>query len=127
MIELLGGSLGPRETHEKPKSRYDSSTLHRTPLDMNANGPLAGRHVVVTGTVQTGMQRKDAEARVEEAGGTNLKSLTKKCDLVVVGDVGAGKKKIEEAEEKNVVMSDGATVLRICAGEEEVPPPTQAA
>ena len=46
---------------------------------------------------------------------------------MVVGDVGAGKKKIEEAEEKNVVMIDGATFLRICAGEEEVPPPTQAA
>lgn len=57
--------------------------------------PLAGKKVVVTGTVP-GLSRTEAQEAVEALGGAASGSVSKSTDLVVIGD-GAGSK-AEKAE-----------------------------
>ncbi len=52
--------------------------------------PLAGKKVVVTGTVP-GLTRTQAQEAVERLGGTSSSSVSRNTDLVVIGD-GAGSK-----------------------------------
>jgi hypothetical protein len=53
-----------------------------------AEGPLAGKTVVVTGTIE-GFSREEAEEAVRTAGGKPAGSVSKKTDYVVAGP-GAG-------------------------------------
>jgi DNA ligase (NAD+) len=55
-----------------------------------AEGPLAGKTVVVTGTIE-GFSREEAEAAVRAAGGKPGGAVSKKTDFVVAGP-GAGSK-----------------------------------
>ena len=50
-----------------------------------ADGPFAGKTVVITGTL-TGFSRKEAQERVKELGGKTAGTVSKKTDLVVVGE-----------------------------------------
>ena len=52
--------------------------------------PLAGKSVVVTGTLQS-MSRSEAEAAVKSAGGRAAGSVSKSTDFVVVGDAAGSK------------------------------------
>ena len=61
--------------------------------------PLAGRKVVVTGTVP-GLSRTEAQEAVELLGGTSSSSISSKVDLVVVGE-GAGSK-LAKAQELQI-------------------------
>src|SRR6185437_1572137 len=64
-----------------------------------AAGPLAGKTVVVTGSIE-GWSREDAEAAIRAAGGKPAGSVSKKTDFVVAGP-GAGSK-LAKAEELGV-------------------------
>jgi DNA ligase (NAD+) len=66
-------------------------------------GPLAGKTVVVTGTIE-GFSREEAEAAVRAAGGKPGGSVSKKTDYVVAGP-GAGSK-LAKAEELGVEVLD---------------------
>jgi len=68
-------------------------------------GPLAGKTVVVTGTL-SGMTREDAQQRVRDAGGKAAGSVSAKTDYLVVGaDAGS---KLRKAEQLGVpVLSEG--------------------
>jgi DNA ligase (NAD+) len=68
-----------------------------------AGGPLAGKTVVVTGTIE-GFSREEAEAAVRAAGGKPGGSVSKKTDYVVAGP-GAGSK-LAKAEELGVPILD---------------------
>jgi DNA ligase (NAD+) len=63
---------------------------------------LAGRAVVVTGTV-SGFSRDEAEAAIVERGGTSPGSVSKKTYCVVVGD-SPGASKITRAQELGIPM-----------------------
>ena len=79
-----------------------------------ADGPLAGRTVVVTGTIE-GFKREEAEDAVRAAGGKPAGSVSKKTDYVVAGP-GAGSK-LQKAAELGVPVLDADGFRRLLAGE----------
>ncbi|MCH7527253.1 MAG: hypothetical protein IID39_07435 [Planctomycetes bacterium] len=78
------------------------------PKSPGAQGPLAGKTVVVTGTLER-FTRSEIHARIKDLGGKVGSSVSKKTDLVVVG-VSAGRK-AEEARALNVPTIDESTFL----------------
>ena len=70
--------------------------VERSALDQT----LAGRTIVVTGTVP-GWSREEAEAAVKQRGGKATGSVSAKTDLVVVGE-GAGASKLTKAAELGI-------------------------
>ncbi|MEP7158818.1 MAG: BRCT domain-containing protein, partial [Chloroflexota bacterium] len=80
-----------------------------------ADGPLAGKTVVVTGTL-TGFDREQAENAVRAAGGKPGGSVSKKTDYLLAGE-SAGSK-LAKAQELGVPVIDEDGFRRILAGEE---------
>jgi len=69
------------------------------------DGPLAGKTLVVTGTLED-LTRQEAEEAIREAGGRAASSVSKKTDyLVAGGDPGS---KLEKAEKLGVEVLDEA-------------------
>jgi DNA ligase (NAD+) len=81
-----------------------------------ATGPLAGKSVVVTGTIE-GFSREEAEEAVRAAGGKPVGSVSKKTDYVVAGP-GAGSK-LTKAQELGVPVLDPDGFRRLLAGESD--------
>ena len=79
-----------------------------------AGGPLDGRTVVVTGTLE-GYSRQEAEEAVRAAGGKPAGSVSRKTDYLVAGE-NAGSK-LAKAEELGVPVLDEAAFRRLLAGE----------
>ncbi|TAK02528.1 MAG: NAD-dependent DNA ligase LigA [Chloroflexota bacterium] len=77
-------------------------------------GPLAGKTVVVTGTIE-GFSREEAEESVRAAGGKPAGSVSKKTDYVVAGP-GAGSK-LARAEELGIPILDADRFRALLAGE----------
>jgi DNA ligase (NAD+) len=77
-------------------------------------GPLAGKTVVVTGSIE-GFSREEAEDAVRAAGGKPVGSVSKKTDLVVAGP-GAGSK-LAKAAELGIPVLDAEGFGRLLAGE----------
>jgi DNA ligase (NAD+) len=78
------------------------------------DGPLAGRVVVVTGTIE-GYSRDEAEQAVRDAGGKPAGSVSKKTDYVVAGP-GAGSK-LAKAETLGIPVLDAEAFRRLLSGE----------
>jgi DNA ligase (NAD+) len=78
-------------------------------------GPLTGKTVVVTGTVE-GFSREGAESAIRAAGGKPAGSVSKKTDYVIAGE-GAGSK-LAKAQELGLPVLDGDGFRRLLAGEE---------
>ena len=85
------------------------------PRAVSAGGPLAGKAVVVTGTIE-GYSREEAEQAVRDAGGKPAGSVSKKTDYVVAGP-GAGSK-LAKAEELGIPVLDAAGFAKLLAGDE---------
>jgi DNA ligase (NAD+) len=79
------------------------------------HGVLAGKIVVVTGTIE-GFSREEAEDAVRAAGGKPAGSVSKKTDLVVAGP-GAGSK-LQKATELGILVIDADGFRRLLAGED---------
>ena len=77
-------------------------------------GPLAGKSVVVTGTIE-GFSREEAEQAVRDAGGKPVGSVSKKTDYVVAGP-GAGSK-LNKAEELGIPVLDTDAFRRLLAAD----------
>jgi len=77
-------------------------------------GPLAGKTVVVTGTIE-GYSREGAESAIRAAGGKPAGSVSKKTDYVVAGE-GAGSK-LAKAQELGIPILDGDGFTGLLAGE----------
>jgi len=78
------------------------------------DGPLTGKTVVVTGTLE-GFSREEAEAAVRVAGGKAAGSVSRKTDYVVAG-AGAGSK-LTKAQELGATVLDEVGFRRLLAGE----------
>jgi len=74
-------------------------------------GALAGKTVVVTGTLAT-MSRDDAFAKIRAAGGSVSNSISAKTDYLVAGE-NAGSK-LDKAQKLGVKVIDEAEFLKLC-------------
>ncbi len=84
------------------------------PAPGGAGSALAGRTVVVTGTLP-GFSRQEAEEAIRAAGGHPAGSVSRKTDYVVAGE-NAGSK-LAKAQELGVPVLDEAGLRRLLAGE----------
>jgi DNA ligase (NAD+) len=82
--------------------------------DATPAGPLAGKTVVVTGTLE-GYGRQEAEDAVRAAGGKPAGSVSKKTDYLVAGE-GAGSK-LAKAQELGVPVLDEAAFRQLLTGD----------
>jgi DNA ligase (NAD+) len=78
-------------------------------------GPLAGKTIVVTGSLE-GFSREDAEDAIRAAGGKPAGTVSKKTDYLVAGP-GAGSK-LAKATELGVPVLDEEAFRRLLAGVE---------
>jgi DNA ligase (NAD+) len=73
-------------------------------------GPMAGKVVVITGTL-TSMSREEAREAARAAGATVTDSVSKKTSLLVVGaDAGS---KLKKAQDLGVTVVDEPAFLRM--------------
>jgi len=86
------------------------------PAGEGSNGPLAGKTLVVTGTLE-GFTRPEAEEAIRAAGGKPAGSVSKKTDYVVAGE-SAGSK-LAKAQELGVPVLDEEGFRRVLAGEND--------
>ncbi len=110
-------SRRPREssmTSWRPAWRPSSRPL-RPAMDEGRVGVLAGRTLVVTGTLP-GMSRAEAEEAIRAAGGKAAGSVSRKTDYLVAGE-NAGSK-LQKAQELGVPVLDEEAFRRLLAGEE---------
>ena len=77
--------------------------------------PLAGRSVVITGTLPT-LSREDATARAEEAGARVTSSVSKKTSFVVLGENPGSK--FTKAQELGIETIDEDAFLGLLRGDE---------
>jgi DNA ligase (NAD+) len=85
------------------------------PRQAVAAGPLAGKTLVVTGTLE-GFKREEAEEAIRAAGGKAGGSVSRKTDYLVAGE-SAGSK-LAKAQELGVPVLDEAAFRRLLAGED---------
>ena len=76
-----------------------------------AAGPLAGKSLVLTGTLPN-LKRHEAAAKIEAAGGKVVGSVSKKTDYLVAGE--AAGSKLTKAEKLSISVIDEAELLRLC-------------
>jgi DNA ligase (NAD+) len=84
------------------------------PRAVAAAGPLTGKSVVVTGTIE-GFSRQEAEEAIRAAGGKAAGSVSTKTDYVVAGE-SAGSK-LAKAQELGIPVLDEAGFRRLLAGD----------
>ena len=82
--------------------------------DASANGPLAGKTVVVTGSIE-GYSREEAEAAIRAAGGKPGSSVSRRTDYLAAGP-GAGSK-LAKAEELGIPILDAAGFRALTGGD----------
>jgi DNA ligase (NAD+) len=85
-----------------------------TPATAASTLPLAGKTLVLTGTMPT-LSREEAKEMIEAAGGKVAGSVSKKTHFVVAG-AEAGSK-LDKARELNVPVLDEGGLRRLLAGE----------
>src|SRR5258705_10143929 len=85
------------------------------PAGEGSAGPLVGKTLVVTGTLE-GFTRPEAEEAIRAAGGKPAGSVSKKTDYVVAGE-SAGSK-LAKAQELGVPVLDEEGFRRVLAGED---------
>ncbi len=95
------------EVLRKAGLNFESSIV----ISGEALGPLAGKALVLTGTLPN-LKRHEAAARIEAAGGKVIGSVSKKTDYVVAGE-SAGSK-LTKAEKLSVPVIDESELLRLC-------------
>ena len=83
------------------------------PVKAVADGPLAGKTLVVTGTLSA--PRAEIQKRIEAAGGKVAGSVSKKTHYLVAG-ADTGKTKLEAAHKHSVAVIDEAELERILTG-----------
>jgi DNA ligase (NAD+) len=75
------------------------------PKAVSGDGPLAGKSILFTGTLQT-MGRKEAQAKAEAAGAKNISAVSSKLNILVAGEKAGSKLKKAAALGTVEIMSE---------------------
>ncbi|MCA9482598.1 MAG: NAD-dependent DNA ligase LigA [Nitrospina sp.] len=76
------------------------------------SGPLSGKQIVLTGTLET-MTREEAKRKIQEAGGRVMSSVSGKTDFVVAGaDPGSKARKAEQQGVRLIGEQDFLALLK---------------
>ena len=115
----MHGWFSDEATRDALRELVEAGVVPERPVVRDAgetdeDGPLAGRTVVVTGTLET-WSREEAEDAVRAAGGKPAGSVSKKTDYLVAG-AGAGSK-LQKATDLGVTVLDEDAFRRLLAGE----------
>ena len=97
--------------HREARARPASTSACPSPRRREAPQVLAGKAVVVTGTL-AGYTREEAEAAIVARGGKSPGSVSAKTYALVVGD-GPGASKVTKAEQVGVPILDEAAFERL--------------
>ena len=116
----IAGYFGAPETAAVLLDLVDAGVVAEPPAGRvapgsGAAGPLAGKTVVVTGTL-SGFERAAAEEAIRAAGGRTSGSVSRNTSYVVAGE-NAGSK-LQKAQELGVTVLDEEGFRRLLAGEE---------
>jgi DNA ligase (NAD+) len=106
-------------TRDALRELVDAGVVPERPVVRDAGevdeaGPLAGKTLVVSGSLE-GFSREEAEDAIRAAGGKPAGSVSKKTDYLVAGP-GAGSK-LQKATDLGVAVLDEEGFRRILAGE----------
>lgn len=102
LLEQLRAAGFAPQTQQHEEVLSDGLTLQ--------DAPLAGKKILVTGTLP-GLSREEAKALVEGLGGQSVASVSKKTDLLLVGEA-PGESKLAKARELGIEMVDYAEFTR---------------
>ena len=117
--ETVAGSI--LEAFNQPRNRVLVAELHALGVEPaaparragGAEGALAGKTLVLTGTLPT-LRREEATALIESAGGRVAGSVSKKTHYVVAG--GEAGSKLDKARSLGVPVIDEAELRRLAGG-----------
>jgi DNA ligase (NAD+) len=112
-IDVLAELVAAGVEAERPAIRPPTAE----PGDAGAGGALAGKSLVVTGSL-AGFDRQEAEDAIRAAGGRVSGSVSKKTDYLVAG--GNAGSKLAKAQELGVQVLDEEAFGRLLAGETPV-------
>jgi DNA ligase (NAD+) len=87
----------------------------RGAVEPSGDAPLAGKVFIFTGSLPD-MTRDQAQALVEERGGSAVKSISKKVDYVVAGDKAGSK--VAKAEKLGLTIIDFAAFMELIQADE---------
>jgi len=88
------------------------------PEDENKPKPLAGKNIVLTGSLAS-MSRSEAKAALQDLGARVTGSVSKNTDLVIAGDKAGSK--LAKAEQLGVPVKDENWLLRTLASAQSGP------
>jgi DNA ligase (NAD+) len=87
---FLHSKHGERAVQKLQKAGVDMTSPKRAPLTAATAGPLSGKTLVVTGTLEK-YTREEIEALIEQHGGRAGSSISKKTDYLIAGEKAGSK------------------------------------
>jgi DNA ligase (NAD+) len=106
------------DEHTGPEMDRLAALVKPTPEEKKATGgPLAGKTVVVTGTLPT-LSREQAKALVEQLGGKPSDSVSKKTYAVVFGE--AAGSKLQKAKDLGIPYHEEGWLLALAATADDI-------
>jgi DNA ligase (NAD+) len=113
MAESIVGQLAEPQMRELIAALRERGLQFEVEGAPPAEGPLAGRTFVLTGTLPD-LTREEATERIARAGGRVTSSVSKKTDYVVAGESPGSK--LDKAERLGVAVLDEAGLLGLLDG-----------
>ncbi len=131
-MKILGGGAGDTEEADatevkaakaaKDAAKAAKETAEEAPAPEKDDGSIAGKTVVVTGTLQH-FKRAEMKELIEKHGAKAGSSVSKKTNLVVAGEEAGDK--LEKAQELGIKVVSEEEFLRMLG--EEIPAPKEKA